>query len=338
MATSTAVKHKARPELQLARLFSQLALGHVHGEDAEAIHELQRICGVQHPDPQRPVIPLFECSRDLTVASAPGGGYLTSLATLEPRDILRPFSVVARAGVQVETGLVGDAAVPKTTAKATHYWLSTEGTQATPSTPTVGQVAMTAKTVGATVRFSRRLSVQANAEAYTRRELLRTVGTAIDAAVLSGSGANGEPLGVTLTPGVNTETGTSLAQAGAVAMKRKCADANAPDGEIAFITTPAVRELLEKRERATGAGLMVWDEDRIASRPGFVTTDMPAATMIAGVWSEVLVGIWGPGFQVELNPYDPTSFKAGVIEARLLVTCDVAVLYPAAFTIASSIT
>ena len=52
----------------------------------------------------------------------------------------------------------------------------------------------------------------------------------------------------------------------------------------------------------------------------------------------VYLGIWGAGFVVEINPDDPTAFKQGIIQARIIVSCDVAVLQPAGFVVASSIT
>jgi len=94
---------------------------------------------------------------------------------------------------------------------------------------------------------------------------------------------------------------------------------------------------LEKRERSTGSGY-IWDNDKIASRPGYVTTDMPASTMICGAWPSIWLGIWGSGFIIEVNPYDSTGFKSGTIQARILVSMDVCILHPAAFCKAESIT
>jgi hypothetical protein len=60
--------------------------------------------------------------------------------------------------------------------------------------------------------------------------------------------------------------------------------------------------------------------------------------MICGDWSLLYLGIWGQGFVLEINPYDPSGFKAGLIQGRMIVSCDVAVLHPTAFVVASSIT
>jgi hypothetical protein len=46
----------------------------------------------------------------------------------------------------------------------------------------------------------------------------------------------------------------------------------------------------------------------------------------------------GPGFELESNPYDTTGFKAGIVQYRCLVSCDVAVRLPGAFVAATSIT
>ncbi len=310
--------------------------GSDYGRAKEYAEEFARRAGVSF-NTQSVILPFGLFQRDLNKATAAAGGYLVGAATAEPVDILRPWSVTARAGVTMEAGFVADSVVPKTSSKATPYWLTNETAAITASTPSIGQVASTPKVAGALVNFSRHLKLQVNAESYVRRELLRTVGTALDQAVLNGSGAAGQPLGLLNTPGANTQSGTSLGQAGVAAMKRKVSAADAADNQIAFIGTPAVRELLETRERAAGSGY-VWDSDRVASRPAFATTDMPAASLICGDWSAIYVPIWGSGIELEINPFDPTGFKVGTIQARALLAVDVVVLHPTAFCLATSIT
>ncbi len=323
----------SQPRLSLSRTILNMSRETLNGDEREILEEYSRAEGRPF-DRQRVFLPFSEF-RDL--AKVTSAGYLVATETPEAVDILRPFSVTAKMGITVETGLVGDQAIPKTTGKTTPNWLPTESTQITASTPTLGQIACTPHEVGILVNFSRQLSLQANAETFVRRELMRTIGTAIDQAVLNGSGANGEPLGLLNTTGINTETGTNLAQAGVVSMKRKVSDANAMDEDISFIGTPTVRELLEKRERASGSGY-IWDNDRVASRPAYVTTDMPTATMVCGAWPHIYLGIWGSGFVVEINPYDSTGFKTGTIQARILISMDIAVLNRDAFCKATSIT
>ena len=244
---------------------------------------------------------------------------------------------MAKAGIQIEFGLVGDQVVPKVTAKSTPNWLATEGTQGTATTPTLSQVSLTPKTVIGSLQYSRQFSKQANAPQFAARELLRTVGTAIDQAIINGSGVSGVPLGLIGTSGVQTQSGTTL-NAGCATMKRKSAEANVVDEQISFLSTPAVRELLEGREKATGGGKFVWDKDQVADRAAYVSTDVPTATMLCGDFSLIYLGMWGVGLTLEINPYEQTNFRAGIIQARVLVSCDVGVLHPASFIVASSIT
>ncbi len=326
------LRRPKNPKLSLSRAVLGLAHGKLDGQDREVLEETARRNGKPF-DALRPLIAF----RDLVVAVGSAGGYLRPTDVREAVDILRPWSVTTKAGMLVESGLVGDVAFPKVTQKTTPAWLSNEAQQVTPSTPTLSQVAMTPKTVGDVVVFSRQLSRQTNADRFVGRELLRTIGSAIDQAVFNGSGASGQPLGILNTSGVQTQSGTTL-NAGTATMKRKTAEANVNDEQIAFISTPAVRETLEGRERATGGGRFVWHEDLVADRRAYVSTDVPTATMISGDWSLIYLGIWGDAFALEINPFDPNAFKTGTIQARILMTCDVAVLHPSAFVAATAIT
>lgn len=328
-----ALKPYEGPTLNLPSLLVDASTGRLHGENREALEEVAHRAGVSF-DPHRPYIPFAAC-RDLGKGTASAGGFLIGTETQDSLDILRPQEIP---GLLMETGLQGDQVVPKTTAKTVPVWLQTETSQVTPSTPTLAEIAMTPKTTGAFVQFSRRLALQANAEGFVRRELSRTVRTAVLQAVLNGSGAAGQPTGLLNTAGIQTQTGTSIALAGVTAMKRKVADANAPDSAISYVGTPAVRELLENRERSANGNGFVWDDDKVASRPARVTTDLPAATLVCGAWEAIYVGIWGEGFLLEVNPYDPTAFRSGMIQARVLLSCDVAVLHAPAFCVATSVT
>jgi HK97 family phage major capsid protein len=189
------------------------------------------------------------------------------------------------------------------------------------------------------IQASRQFMQQADPDAWIRRGLLIAAGMIADQAVLNGTGADGQPLGLMNTPGLSTQSGTSLGWAGVLHMKKLAADANVKDGSISFVSTSAVRELLEARERATGGGTFIWENDRIASCPAFATTDMPTAAMLAGPMAEVFFGLWGAGMRVEVNPFAPALFKSGVVQIRVVLECDVAVACNlAALTKATSIT
>ena len=179
--------------------------------------------------------------------------------------------------------------------------------------------------------------VQSDPEKWLQRELKRTAASAIDSAILNGSGANGEPLGLVNTPGLSTQSGTSLAWSGCLTMKKNAALANAQDDSISFISNPTTRALLEAREKASGNGGFIWQDNEIAGCPSFATTQMPAGAMLSGPMSGVTLGIWGNGLQIEVNPF--ASFQTGGIAVRVLVAVDCAVTVDlASYTLASSIT
>jgi HK97 family phage major capsid protein len=323
-------------QFSFSRMLADMGHGGIKGFERETLEEVAQRSGKPF-DSMRPYVPFELLARDLNTSLPSAGGYLVDTSTMAAQDILRAYSVVGGLGVTVTAGLSANAEMPRTTTKGTPYWLGTEATDVTESQPVLQMVGATPKTAGAFVEFSRNFAQQPQSEGYVRRELLGTVGGAVDIAVLAGSGVAGQPLGIVNVPGIGSTTGGSLAQAGVSEMKRKVSDANAPDSEIAFIGTPTVREVLEKRERATGLGF-IWDNDRVASKPAAVSTAVPASTLICAHWPSIHVLLWGAGFQFEVNPYDATGFKTGKIQARVLVACDVAATYPATICVASSVT
>ena len=99
---------KLRPAKLSRALVAMSEGGLSDGPEREFFAETARASG-QPFDPSRIVIPfqLFQ-HRDLSAASASAGGFLTETNTREAIDLLRPFSVMARMGVMIETNLVGN--------------------------------------------------------------------------------------------------------------------------------------------------------------------------------------------------------------------------------------
>jgi hypothetical protein len=228
--------------------------------------------------------------------------------------------------------------VPVTDAASTISWAANEAAAATPSNPTLRQVLLKPKIAIGVVQFSRQLMLQANAEAFVRAELLAAAGSVVDAAVLAGTGASGQPTGLLSASGLSTQSGTSLSWAGLLAMKATSAARGARDDALGVIATPAVRQLLEGRERAAGSGF-IWGDGRCAGMPAFAATQMSAGTLLVGPWPRVVLGLFGAGLELTINPFDPSGFKAGIVQARVLLSLDVGIAAdPAAFVKSTSIT
>ena len=105
-------------------------------------------------------------------------------------DVLRNASSVMQAGARTLNGLSGDVRIPKKTAAASAAWIASEGGAASESEMTVGNIAMTPKTLGAFTDVTRQLMIQSSmdVEALIRDDLATAIALAIDLAGLEGSG------------------------------------------------------------------------------------------------------------------------------------------------------
>lgn len=279
----------------------------------------------------------FRTKRDMTVAGASGSNYLVTDDVQSPVDVLRPWSVTAKAGVLIQSGLVGDAAIPKTNTAIVGEWLSSESAPITASQPVIGSLAMSPKIAAALVKYS--YSLKRNVpflDAYLARDLIGTASTLLDKAVIFGTGVGGQPLGIANTSGIVTASGSTLGWAALQEVIEDLADANAREESLAFIGSPIVRKLLSQRARLSGGSIPVWNNQEIAGFPAHVTTAAPASSLTVGSFTDVTVGVWGAGIEVSADPY--THFKTGVTQFRVLLPVDVGVTSPASFAHIGSIT
>lgn len=280
--------------------------------------------------------------RDLTVATAGAGGFLVGTENIGFIEMLRNRSVAFRMGARRLSGLQGSVTVPRQSAAATAIWLANEASTITESQQTFVQMALTPKNVGAYTEISRQLLLQSSpgAEGIVTDDLAQVVATAVDLAVLEGSGAGGQPTGISATSGIGAVTGTSLAAAGVIEFQTDVAGANVTPMRPGYVTTPAVAGLLMVRPELPTTGTTrlwtgnIWD-GKLFDMPAMTSNQLTAASMIFGDWQEVVVGEWGV-LEVEVNPY--ANFVAGIIGVRAIYSMDVGVRRPFAFSRATSIT
>lgn len=286
---------------------------------------------------------LGSAKRDLTVGTPTAGGNLvaTDLAAASFIELLRARAVVARLGATMLPGLVGNLAIPKQTGSATAYWLANEATAITESQQTIGQVALAPKNLGAYTELSRQLMLQSTpaADQLVLNDLARVLALAIDLAALEGSGASGQPTGISATAGIGSVTGTSLDYADVIEFQTDVAAGNALTPNCAYLTTPAVAGLLMQRQRFASTDTPLWTGSVLDGQMGgftaATTTQVTAASMTFGDFSQVVIGEWG-FLELALNPY--ANFTAAVTGIRAIQTVDVAIRQAAAFSRATSIT
>lgn len=312
------------------------------GLEAECDKALASKLGA-HPNSGRIFIPSEVLYRDLTVGLATAGGFLVGTSIGSFIEMLRNRSVAFRMGVQRAPGQVGSLIYAKQTGGASVTWQTNEGTSASESTPSFAQVSASPKTCVAYHELSRQLTKQTTpgAEQLFLNGLAKDVAVAADLAVLSGSGAAGQPTGIVNTAGIGGVTGTSLAYAGLVECQSDVADANGALNPLTmgYVTTPTVAALLKGRQRFTGTDSPLWRgalvEGEIEGQRAMASKQMAAATLLYGDFSAATIAEWGV-LTVEVNPFQ--NFAAGIIGVRAMWSMDVLVVYPQAFTLSTSIT
>lgn len=289
-------------------------------------------------------LPVDVQKRDLTVSTATAGGNLvgTDLVPSSFIELLRARAVVAGLGARMLSGLVGNVAIPKQTGASTAYWLTNEATAITESNHTFGQLSLTPKHVGAYTEVSRQLMMQSTpaVDQLVMDDFARVLALAIDKAALEGAGSGGEPTGISNTANIGSVSGGSLDLADCLEFQSDLAGSNALVTGCAYVTTPAVAALLAGRARISSTdSVTLWRgnilDGQIEGFRATTTTQLTAASMIFGDFSQVVIGEWG-FLELAMNPY--ASFSAAITGIRAIQTVDVGIRHAAAFSRATSIT
>jgi HK97 family phage major capsid protein len=278
--------------------------------------------------------------RDLIVGTATMGGNVVATQVLGGSFIeaLRAKMVLSQMGTTYLTGLRDKLAIPKNTAATTAYWPG-ENTAPTEGAPTYGQVTLSGYTVGAFVDAGRRLLIQSSVdvEGMLQRDLFLGLAVAIEAAAINGTSTSSQPNGILNTASIGSTTGgtNGLAAtfANIVALESAVATANAELGALAYLTNPTQRGLLKQLVKGT-SGIMIWEKNEMNGYPAFCTTNVPAtltkgtstsicSAIIYGNFADLIIGFWGNGIDILVDPY--TGSSAGTVRVRALCDVDVAV-------------
>lgn len=261
------------------------------------------------------------------------GGYLIGTETSDIKAALRPFNAVIASGAQVEQR-VGNLAVRREITVPTAQFLAetdtiTEGSQV------FGQA--TAQPKRCSLFLTRTIQLDKQVPElgdFVAESAARSIGTGAERAALQGTGLMGEPTGIFNSSGVQTVTYSGAATwTLALSHIAKSANQNALDANIKFIAHPSVREKWMNLQRFTGASTSLWsDDDTIAGKQAFVTTNCPSTSIVCGDWTLCSFVFWGP-LQLTVDPF--SNKRSEKIEIVATQYCDVVFVYPNAYTINS---
>jgi HK97 family phage major capsid protein len=273
-------------------------------------------------------------SRDLTVGTASGAGDLvfTDARPGSFIELLRNRLALNTLGVTMLTGLQGPVAIPRQTGAATAYWVA-EGGDPTESQPSVDQVSLVAKTLGAYTEFSRRLMLQSSidVEQMVRNELATVIALEIDRAALYGTGSSSQPEGLKFVTGINTEDFANNAPTYAeiVSMETKVAADNADIGAMSYITNSTIYGGFKTTEKASGTAQFILEPGGTVNGYNAVRSNQVASgDVFFGVWNQMIMGMWG-ALDIQVNPY--ALDKSGSVRVTALQDVDVAVRHAESF-------
>lgn len=264
--------------------------------------------------------------------------------THRPDQYIEPFrnSLLARKlGVRVLSGLSGNLSIPKHGSGTTVGWVA-ENAALTPSDMTFSSVTLSPKHAGGLTEMSRKLLQQSSPdiEQLVRDDLSFMLAQAIDSAILIGGGAN-QPKGVLSTVGIQTASLSSLAWTTVLAMLQKLDIVNA--SAASFVGSTKVKAKLQGTLKQTNLPDYIMEGGKVADLPAHFTNQLTEKTgtpntgrLIAGDWSQVLLGIWSE-IDLLVNPYAETAYSKGNVLVRAMATVDVAVRHPEAFVVADDI-
>jgi HK97 family phage major capsid protein len=248
---------------------------------------------------------------------------------------LRRHSVLANAGAQVVTLPYGALGVASFSTPLAASWLAAEGDAASESDPVVARAAGSPKMLATPpVDVSRSLLKQAGRviEPALATEIVTAIGKGLDAAAVNGTGADGQPTGALVASGTISQSGTSLAHAGLVAMVRQVIASGSSRERIRWFCDPLAFATLAGRERASGSGYMV-DDFRACGLPVDVTEGMPNNSLLCMDAASIVLVLWG-GVEVRANPFAASA--SGAMRFDCMVAADIVI--PVAGRIAKSTT
>ncbi len=211
-------------------------------------------------------------------------------------DILRNKTVMAKMGMRMLGGLVGDLDLPKKISGSNFSWLG-EGQNVDLSDFDLTTLPMSPKTIAGGIPVTRRLRKQASRsiESLIIDDLMDGLGVAMDLGVLRGPGTGNQLLGLLNQAGLPLIEfdGPGLSYGKAVDMRTKVASFNAATGALGYLTSVTQSGLAQQTEKFANTGRTVWEEGKVNGYHAEDTNQMPDDTWLFGDFSQVVMGLWG---------------------------------------------
>jgi HK97 family phage major capsid protein len=318
------------------------------GFEREMSQEMARAYGRQ---PRGIFVPFGSIqSRVMSAGGSTTGQALVPNVHIGFIEMLRNSARVLDAGATVMPGLQGNVDIPRQTAGAVAEWLAEDGA-VTPSDMNFNSVTLTPKTCGALLSWTRRMTHSAvpEMEGLARADLARQVALAMDRAALHGLGSSNQPTGIYAASNVNAVAMGGVPTFGKlIDMAAELGTDNALQGNLAFLTTPGMAGKLAQTVVASSTDTrMIWEgplaEGKLAGYSAYSTGQVSATLgagsehgLILGDFSSMIIGIWGGGVDVLVDPYSDAD--RGRVRITAFLDMDIALRHPESFCKATGAT
>lgn len=263
---------------------------------------------------------------------------------------LREDTVFLQRGVTMLGGLRGDVTIPIELTNPSMYWVG-EDTEPTEGDYTLTSLALTYKTLGGRVPFTRKAFKQATpqVENLLTASMRRGVRIALDSAAINGAGSATVPEGVFNASGIGSvTTGGTLSYAKLLEFEEKLGDANAnTSNAVGFTNSHGKGLLLTTFKNGTGsdnaiAARVPGDSNALDTDIGRVyigntiprTLNTDKTGFIYGNPAAYFMAMWGG---LELNIDLATKVATGGRVVRVFQDVDGRVMQAANFAVATDI-
>lgn len=250
-------------------------------------------------------------------------------------DNLRKRLVFGQLGVTMLPGLDGDVELPGGDQNTAAAWLGTEDANAAESVPTFRKVTMSVKDVAAYTDITRRMLQQSTIgiEQYVRNQLDTAMAEAIDLAGWYGTGLTGIPRGLANTVGIGSVTfGAAVPTRDELINMDTLIGNTNQAAEPSFVSNTAMGGDLRKAKVDVGSGVFLMNRSNQLEigNPFVRTNQITSGDVFAGVFSDMLMGMWG---SLELDRSTEAKFLSGGLRLRAIQSVDFAVARVGSFVL-----
>ena len=263
--------------------------------------------------------------RTMSAGSSTAGGNTIQTDKVGFFKALYAKRVLEQLGVKYYTGLSHNTDLTGFSAGVVTGW-ATEVANLAAGDATTASRSMTPHRLGAYVDLSNQLLIQnPQMEAEVLDSFMSSIYVAVEAAVINGTGASGQPLGILGTSGIQDvaigTNGGAPTLAKILELVQKIQTANADPNMIKFLINPKVEAKLKQTSIDTGSGAMIMSyQNYFTGTPGVidgrytaVTSNVPSnltkgstsgtcSAILAGDFSKVALAQFG-GMDMIIDPF-----------------------------------